>query len=552
MNANGQAGSPPTRWVWLTLCLVLVFVVVIRVRLLNLPLERDEGEYAYVGQLLLAGVAPYQSAYVVKLPGPAAVYALSMALFGQTPAGIRLGLLLASLAGVALVFFLSRTWFNDGVALIAAVTYALMSVSWGAVGNAAHATQFIVPAALGGLLLLSRAFRTGSAAALFTSGLLFGGAFLLKQPGLFFGVYGELLLLGREWAARPGRGLQSVKTIALFSLGCILPFAALCLFVWRAGAFERFWFWTFQVAGGGWISGQQGWDDFFWYLRWLHKSDQLPFWLLGGLLLPFVFSLPLVRPVRLTFFGFCAVSLFAACLGWRFNPHYFVVTLPALGMIIGVGVMETRRLLRQTPALAVFSFTPVAVFAVACASAMVQQRQYFFTGDVDEVMQTVYSTQPFREAAQVAEYIKKNSAPNDRIAVLGSEPEIYFDARRRAATGHMSTYILMDRRPYSHAMQEEMDREIRAAQPEYIVYVQNILSWFPPADADNTLLNRMMPYLAAGYRRVGIAVTGPDPGPPAYYWGAEAAHLPPDARPHTSYIFVFRRQNPAPGAPVTP
>jgi 4-amino-4-deoxy-L-arabinose transferase-like glycosyltransferase len=538
--------------VWLTLGLIVIFVVVIRVRLLNLPLERDEGEYAYVGQLMLAGVAPYQSAYVVKLPGPAVVYALSMALFGQTPAGIRLGLLLASIAAVVLVFWLSREWFNDSVAVIAALTYALMSVSWGAVGNAAHATQFIVPVALGGVLLLLRAFRTGGPAALFGSGLLFGCAFLLKQPGLFFGFYGGLLLLGHEWRAWPARWPQSVKRIVLFTFGCALPFVILGLIVWRAGAFERFWFWTFKVAGGGWISGQQGWDDFFWYLRWLQKSDQLQFWLLGGLLLPFVFWLPPVRPVRLAFFGFCAVSLFAACLGWRFNPHYFVVTLPALGMIIGLGVTETRRFMRQTPSLAVVSFMPAAVFAVAAASSLVNQRQYFFTGNVDEVMETVYSTQPFREAAQVAEYIRKNSTPDDRIAVLGSEPEIYFDARRRAATGHMSTYILMDRRPYSHAMQEEMDREIQAAQPEFIVYVQNILSWFPPADADNTLLGRMMPYLAAGYRRVGIAVTGPEPGPPAYYWGAEAAHLPPNARPHTSYIFVFQRQHPAAGRPVKP
>jgi len=32
---------------------VLVVVAAVRLRLLNFPLERDEGEYAYAGQLML-------------------------------------------------------------------------------------------------------------------------------------------------------------------------------------------------------------------------------------------------------------------------------------------------------------------------------------------------------------------------------------------------------------------------------------------------------------------------------------------------------------------
>lgn len=51
------------------LLLVAGFVVYVRVRLLNLPLERDEGEYAYAGQLILEGVPPYKEAWNMKLPG---------------------------------------------------------------------------------------------------------------------------------------------------------------------------------------------------------------------------------------------------------------------------------------------------------------------------------------------------------------------------------------------------------------------------------------------------------------------------------------------------
>lgn len=41
---------------------VIVLFSLIRLRLLDMPLERDEGEYAYAGQLLLQGIPPYQLA----------------------------------------------------------------------------------------------------------------------------------------------------------------------------------------------------------------------------------------------------------------------------------------------------------------------------------------------------------------------------------------------------------------------------------------------------------------------------------------------------------
>jgi hypothetical protein len=51
------------------LALVMLLTCAIRIHLRNIPLERDEGEYAYSGQLMLQGVPPYKLAYTMKLPG---------------------------------------------------------------------------------------------------------------------------------------------------------------------------------------------------------------------------------------------------------------------------------------------------------------------------------------------------------------------------------------------------------------------------------------------------------------------------------------------------
>ena len=93
---------------WIILAVaVFVLILGIRIRLLGIPLSRDEGEYAYAGQLMLQGVPPYKLAYNMKFPGTYAAYAMIMSIFGQTVTGIHVGLLLINAATITLIFFFS-------------------------------------------------------------------------------------------------------------------------------------------------------------------------------------------------------------------------------------------------------------------------------------------------------------------------------------------------------------------------------------------------------------------------------------------------------------
>jgi hypothetical protein len=55
---SAGTGISPRTAGWLLLALVLLFNFAVRWHLRELPLERDEGEYAYAGQLILQGVPP--------------------------------------------------------------------------------------------------------------------------------------------------------------------------------------------------------------------------------------------------------------------------------------------------------------------------------------------------------------------------------------------------------------------------------------------------------------------------------------------------------------
>src|SRR5690349_21392904 len=97
---------------WVVVLLVLLLTAAIRIRLLNVPLERDEGEYAYAGQLILEGVPPYQLAWNMKLPGTYAAYAAIMAAFGQNTAAIHFGLLLINAGAIVFVYLIGTRLLN--------------------------------------------------------------------------------------------------------------------------------------------------------------------------------------------------------------------------------------------------------------------------------------------------------------------------------------------------------------------------------------------------------------------------------------------------------
>src|SRR3954470_17866255 len=106
---------------WILLSLTLLFMFAVRFRLRDTPLERDEGEYAYAGQLILEGIPPYKLAYNMKFPGTYAAYAAIMAVFGQSPSGIHLGIACVTFATALLFYLLCQKIFDDDIAAVSAV-----------------------------------------------------------------------------------------------------------------------------------------------------------------------------------------------------------------------------------------------------------------------------------------------------------------------------------------------------------------------------------------------------------------------------------------------
>jgi hypothetical protein len=470
--------SSPRRWGWCVwLILIVALVAGIRLRLLNLPLERDEGEYAYMGQLILQGVPPYAEAYNMKWPGTYAAYAILMAVFGQTTTGIHLGLLFVSLTTTWMIFLLTRRVAGNGAGVVAVATYGLLSIIPSTLGLAAHATHFVILFALGGILLLQNFNERTSTLRLFSVGFWLGLATLMKQSGVAFVMFAIFWLAWQEWASFERNKKRLLIRLLAMGLGVLLPILLTLVILAVCGVFDRFWLWTVQYARAyaGRVGPQDGIELFLHSTRWLW-SDAGLLWLFALAGLIFIFRVATLRPARMFVVGFALCSFLAVCPGLYFRPHYFLQLVPAAALMAGVTFHSLPIILPKTLP-PTFRLIPGFVFGIMALSILLQLRHIFFQLNPAQVSRALYVENPFPEAVEIGRYLASNAAADSRIAVLGSEPQIYFYSRRRSASGYIYTYPLVENQPYALQMQQDIIRQIEQTNPEYIVFVNVHASW---------------------------------------------------------------------------
>ena len=510
--------APRSSWALCLLAVVVLVTAAVRVRLLDLPLDRDEGEYAYFGQLLLEGIPPYAQAYNLKMPGIYAVYALMLAVFGQTPTGIHLGLLIVNAVTIVLVYLVAVRLFNARVAVVAAAAFAVLSLSPRLFFTAAQAEHFVLPPVLAGLLVLLRAIDRRRLPAFLGSGVLFGTAFLVKQSGGAFALFAVLyVLLDRRDDTR-----RRLAASAALVAGALAPFAALCLLMLLAGTFASFWFWTFTYASeyARATSLAKGVTNLGSALRWILPTSYLAAALAGLGLSAFFWDREARSRGRVVALLFGA-SLLATSAGLYFRNQYFILLLPALAILAGVAVDSVARRLSSVRARALRYGIPIALAAVPLLHLVYLERAILFTGTPRQVLRALYGVNPFPESVEIARYIRERTSPDDRIAVVGSEPQIYFYARRRAATGYVYTYALMERQPYAASMARQMIGEIEALDPRFVVFVKVLSSWLVTPESDKTIFDWFDQYQRR-FDRVGV-VEIVSLHQTKYLWGPEAA-----------------------------
>jgi hypothetical protein len=482
---------------------IVLSTIILRIRLLDVPLERDEGEYAYIGQLILDGTPPYSEAYNMKFPGIYFIYAGILWLFGETHTAIHFCLLIVNVLSIILLYIFACTAYDDWVAAAAAGAFALLSMSYHVQGFWANAEHFILPFIIGANLLLLLGLRKNRIDYILFGALLFGCAALVKQHGAFFGLLGFAVLLISLWNNKVLYKKRNWKFILSYIAGIIIPLMICFIYLACAGVLRNFYLWTFAYARE--YTAIIPATDIKYYFTssfiplWQHT---ILIWLIAGVGFIALFFYSLDRQSNLLILGFVIASIISLSIGFYFRPHYFILILPAVAMLFGIGVRFIFRVFSPASSFIVRYFPPIFIVSITILGTLAAHWDVLVQFSPAQVTTTRYGQNPFLYSSMIGEIIKEKTSKEDRIAIIGSEPQFLFYSQRRSATSFIYTYSLVEDQPFAEQFRSEMIRQVESATPKLLVFTHVIPEWYTKSNGEKEIDNWFFNFAKLQYTQI--------------------------------------------------
>ena len=482
---------------------IILFTIIIRVRLLDVPLERDEGEYAYMGQLILDGTPPYTEAYNMKFPGIYFIYAGILWLFGETHTAIHFCLLIVNVLSIILLYIFARTAYDDWVAAASAGAFALLSMSYHVQGFWANAEHFILPFIIGANIFLLSGLKKSRINYILFSGILFGCAALVKQHGAFFGLFGFAALLISLWQNKTFDKKIYWKYILAYFGGVIVPLLLCFFYLAYTGVLEKFYLWTFAYAKE--YTSVVPTED----IKYYFISSFIPIWnftsliwIIGGIGSITIFSSKYNKQPIILIVGLLIAGIFALSVGFYFRPHYYVLVLPAVALLFGIGIRYIFYIFSNSSSVVVRFFPPIFIVVMTFLGTLVAHWDVLYQFSPDKVTRIVYGSCPFTYSSMIAKLIREKTSKEDRIAIIGSEPQFLFYSQRRSATSFIYTFSLVEDQPFAEQFRHEMIHQVESVAPKLLIYTHTMLDDYDKSQGQKELDKWFLDYAKLHYNLI--------------------------------------------------
>ena len=315
--------------------LVIASIIFIqtRLQLLAIPLERDEGGFAYISHWLLHGKDLYVDMLDSKLPGLYMLYGLFTSIFGYNATGVHIGLLLSNIAAAVMYYLLLLDLFNKQVAAVSTAFLLILISAPNVVGFATHATQLLLPFVMVGCWLFLKGIKSEKRFHFFLAGLMIGFAFIVKQQAALFGVFLAIMwwLMRKRWNVHSTNKLPVMEWIWL-GIGGLLPITMVLLYFAFTKRLDDFIFWTYEqpftladaFKDPGYISFWNGIKSVISHFQFL--------WIGAFVGIILLLISPFRKDQRWFTFLFSLTCLTSVAIGVGYYKHYFVVAMPAIAL----------------------------------------------------------------------------------------------------------------------------------------------------------------------------------------------------------------------------
>jgi hypothetical protein len=228
------------------------------------------------------------------------------------------------------------------------------------------------------------------------------------------------------------------------------------------------------------------------------------------------------KKMRLWISGFAIASTLTTVPGFYFREHYFLLMLPAMALLAGCAVSGTNQLWKPRADVSRIKDWPLWGYALLQMTIILVHSDVWFFMTPAQASIAKWNMSLFVDAEIAAAYIHDHSTSGARVAVIGSEPEIYFLSNRHSATGYIYTYSLMEPQPFAKRMQEEMISEIENVSPEFVTYIKVDNSWIQRPKSDTYIFHWWYSY-QTNYTLIGF-LDATSTVENRAMWGMQARH----------------------------
>ncbi|MBT3378078.1 MAG: hypothetical protein HN742_39830 [Lentisphaerae bacterium] len=468
---SAEPGPQSGRWFWLLWLLIGLVYVLLRIGPLDIPLDRDEGLFGYIGQTVLRGGLPYRDAIEHKPPLVFYINALCFLVLPPTPTGVHLFLHAYNFLTLLVLYRIAKAYTScERAALWVAFVFAVFSSTPAIQGFTASTEMFLLlPFALS-LLCAVKSVKNRHWRHVFLSGFFGALTFWTKQTAALMLLYVVAhIALPRVSAAESRREafIVVLRAAGLWSGGFLLVSAVIFGYFSYCGIQQEFVYWSFIHN--------------LLYSKGLDRSETVSRY--AGFALDILREGPLLIGVavgsslwlslrqntrRYMGIGLLPVSLAAAVPGIVF-PHYFAQIAPAVALAGGFGVAEilvkVRDRKKRPLCLLVCLLAILLPPLLACPS-------YYRGNSPDGFSREFFGGCPFPESLDIAELLTDALPPDEGIFILGSEPQILLYTERPSVTSFIMMYPLMSPRfPRYREFQERTWEEVQEAKPSCIVVI---------------------------------------------------------------------------------
>ncbi|MFY9308421.1 MAG: glycosyltransferase family 39 protein [Bacteroidia bacterium] len=535
-------GKGPERMIfyYLGLAIVLLLIFLIRKNYFNIPFERDEGSYTYAGKIILDGAIPFTDIGSQRLDGVFYAYALLVMIFGYSVKAMHIAFLLINMASSVAIFFLVKKVANSLAGLAAAAFFALLSMSSAATGFTTQSEHILILFVIIGFWTLFHFFENKKLLFLVLSGICFSLAFQIKQTCLFYGVLAGLLLLYKGWFDDKSGMKVNLVHVLVFSLSVIIPIAIDLFFVYRNGAWDDFMLWLFEVGKqyASSVSFDRGYENFKINFVAIYDDYKL-FWVFAFVAAVWVFFSKMPMWKKIAIVGMFIAGFLTILPGYRFARHYFLQWFPAVCVSAAMFIFLLQQYLQKLKNSSFALYLPVALVVLPVAINLKSLNSYYFKPNHTQLLRTIYGYNPFPESKVIADKLNTVLKPEDQIAVLGTEIQMYVYTKKKSPSRFAGSGALLEFYvDKSSEWQKEFIADVEKAAPRFLIFYSVPVSWCANPKVENLLFPWFDKYTKDNYNIFGYADMLPEGT--NYVWQSDIdMNNPPKSQMR---VFVYERR----------